>query len=100
MSKHKRRRHKRSKAPNKPVPMTESSFAKSHKLLLEILGLFATLLTIAGFALTFLIPKLSIDIAGSLQPTSPMGTVFYLSNDGSLAIHDVEVTMGNLNIVG
>jgi hypothetical protein len=83
-----------------PASVTESSLARTHKKLLELFGGLATLLTIAGFVLSYLVPKLSVDIAGSLQPTSPTGTLFYLSNDGSLPIHDVKVTCGNLEITG
>jgi hypothetical protein len=64
--------------------------AQSHKLLLEIIGAISALLTIAGFVLNYA-PKLSVDVSGSLRAADPMGTVFYLSNDGVLPIHTIEV---------
>jgi hypothetical protein len=82
------------------TPGRESRFVKSHRRLLEVLGGIATILTLAGFYLSYLAPKLSVDAGGSLQPSSPMGTIFYLSNDGVLPIHNVEVTLGNLEITG
>jgi hypothetical protein len=100
MAKRKPPRHKPDKTLLPQVQVTESTFVKSHRRLLEILGGIATLLTIAAFYLSYLVPKLSVDATGSLQPTSPMGTIFYLSNDGALPIHDVEVTCGNLEITG
>jgi hypothetical protein len=100
MGKRKPPRHIRDKTPPLRTQATESTFVKSHRRLLEILGGIATLLTIAAFYLSYLVPKLSVDSTGSLQPTSPMGTMFYLSNDGSLPIHDVEVTLGNVEIAG
>lgn len=92
-------RRKRDKEPQSPKPAKESTFTKSRRLFLEVLGGIATLLTIAGFFLDH-VPKISVDAAGSLQSTSPMGAVFYLSNDGGLPIHDVEVTFGNVEIAG
>jgi hypothetical protein len=79
------------------MPATKPTPAKSYKLLLEILGVIATILAIAGFFLSN-IPKLSIDLSGSFRPTDPMGTVFSLSNDGVLAIHDVTAICGLDNI--
>lgn len=37
------------------------------------------------------LPKLSLDTSGSLRPHDPMGTVFYLSNDGILPIYNIEI---------
>jgi hypothetical protein len=45
----------------------------------------ASLLTIAGFFL----PKVSVNTSTSLQATNPMKSVFSLSNDGLLPIHDI-----------
>jgi len=59
------------------------------KLPLETLGMISA---IAG-VLT-LIPRVSLEISGSRQPTSPMRTVFSLANDGLLPVHDVNVTCG------
>lgn len=83
-----------------PTPKNESKFVRSHRRLLEVLGGFATILTLAGFYLSYLAPKLSVDATGSLQSSSPMGTLFYLSNDGALPIHEVVVTCGNIHIDG
>ena len=57
------------------------------KLPLETLGILSA---VAG-VLT-LIPRLSLEISGSRQPTSPMQTVFSLANDSLLPVHDVIVT--------
>jgi hypothetical protein len=100
MGKRKLPRHGRDKEAQLPVQVRESTFVKSHKLLLQILGVIGTMLTIAAFYLSYIVPKLSVDVAGSLQRASPMGTVFYLSNDGALPIHNVVVTLGNIHIDG
>jgi hypothetical protein len=69
--------------PPKPV--------KSHKVLLEIIGGISALLTIAGFLLSYVVPKVSVNTSGSLRSHDPLGSVFYLQNDGALSIHDVAV---------
>jgi hypothetical protein len=100
MGKRKPPRRRRDRELQPQMPATQSTFVKSHKVLLEVLGAIATVLTIAAFYFSYIVPKLSVDVSGSLQPTSPMGTIFYLSNDGALPIHDVVVTCGNLEITG
>jgi hypothetical protein len=90
------RKHAASKSQQEPR-LSAQSFAKSHKLLLEILGIPLALLTIAGFYLSFA-PKISVNPAESISWYSPMGTTFTLSNDGALEIHDVVVTPANLHI--
>jgi len=62
-------------------------------------GILASVLTIAGFWLSNA-PKLSVDASESVASFSPMGTVFYLSNEGILPIHDVAVSCANLKIDG
>jgi len=57
------------------------------------LGIIASLLGIIGFFLD-VAPKISIGSSGSLQAANPMATVFYLSNDGSLPIHDIVAACG------
>lgn len=76
-----------------------STFVKSHKLLLEILALPLAVATIAGFYLSWA-PKLSVDASESIASFSPMGTIFKLSNEGALEIHDVVVSCANLQIDG
>jgi hypothetical protein len=76
-----------------------ATFVKSHKLLLEILGVPCALLSMAGFYLSYA-PKLSVDASESVASFSPMGTIFYLSNEGTLPIHNVAVSCANLRIDG
>jgi hypothetical protein len=76
-----------------------ATFVKSHRLLLEILGLPLAVATIAGFYLSYA-PKLSVDASESIVSFNPMGTIFYLSNEGALEIHDVAVSCANLKIDG
>jgi hypothetical protein len=52
----------------------------------SILGSLGVLSTIA------FIPRLSVDPSGSRLTGSPMKTVFSLSNDGLLPVHDVKVS--------
>lgn len=80
----------------KPQPIPKKGLIRTLEL---AIGIISLALTVAGFVLNSL-PKLSVDVSGSLQPTSPMGTIFYLSNDGALPVHDVVVTCGNLEIAG
>lgn len=75
-------------------PTTE----KRSNLLLTLektVGVILGLLTIAGFLLSNA-PKLSVDVSGSLQPTKPLDTLFYLSNDGILPVHDIETGCGEI----
>jgi hypothetical protein len=53
------------------------------------LGALTVLSAIAG-VLT-LIPRLSLEISGSRDPRSPTKTVFAISNDGLLPVHDVDI---------
>ena len=52
-------------------------------------GILAAVLTIAGLALTFFVPKLSVEARGSFRPLKPMGLALFLSNEGVLPVHDV-----------
>ncbi len=79
--------------------LSAGTFVKSHKLLLEILGLPLAAATIAGFYLSYA-PKLSVDASESIASFNPMGTIFYLSNEGALEIHNVAVSCANLRIDG
>lgn len=56
-------------------------------MLWGVVGLLSTLAGIWALA-----PRLTLDITGSRGPTSPMQTVFALSNDGLLSVHDVEAS--------
>jgi hypothetical protein len=62
------------------------------------IGLVSLAVALAGFWLSYIVPKLSVDVSGSLQPNNPLGTVFYLRNDGSLPVHDILVTCGHLDV--
>jgi hypothetical protein len=77
--------------------VSAATFVKSHKLLLEILGLPLAVLTIAGFCLSSA-PKISVDASESVSSGSPMGTTFDLSNQGALEIHDVIASAANLHL--
>jgi hypothetical protein len=59
-----------------------------------VIGLTSLALALAGFWLSYVVPKLSVDAYGSLRPTDPMSTAFYLSNDGALPIHSILVACG------
>jgi len=54
-----------------------------------VVGIAAEALTVAGFVLTNL-PKLSVDVSGSLRPNDLTGTIFSLSNEGLLPVYDVK----------
>jgi hypothetical protein len=58
-------------------------------------GIIASILGIIGFLLD-IAPKISIGSSGSLQAANPMATVFYLSNDGLLPVHDILAKCGAL----
>jgi hypothetical protein len=62
---------------------------RSRRWLKMPLATLAIISTIAG-ALT-LIPRVSLEIGGSLEPHSPLKTVFMLSNESLLSIHDIEI---------
>src|SRR5258708_35896747 len=94
MSKSKLQRHIRDKERQLQLRATQPTPVKTHKVLLEVLGGIATLLTIAAFYLSYIVPKLSVGVSGSLQAANPMATVFHLSNDGALPIHSVVAACG------
>ena len=66
-------------------------------------------LVVTGFVLINL-PKLSADVSGSLRSNDPIGTIFNVSNEGSLPVYDVKAECevmrldmhppGNRNFVG
>jgi hypothetical protein len=91
MGKRKPPKHIQAKTTQSGLREEPSKKEKWWKLPLEILGGISVIVTILGFVLTAL-PKLSIDLSGSLQPQDPMATLFYLSNDGILPIHDIEAS--------
>ena len=63
------------------------------KLLTLTLGWMAGIafltLVVTGFVLINL-PKVSADVSGSLRSNDPIGTIFNVSNEGSLPIYDVK----------
>jgi len=81
-------RKRRENAPNKELAKTPQRSPK--RMLLEIFGVIGTLASIVGI-LAFL-PRISVDTQGSVRAHDPFGTVFYLSNDGLLSIHDITYT--------
>lgn len=97
-------RHIRDRERQLQLQAIRTTPVRSHKVLLEVLGGIATLLTILAFYLSYIVPKLSVDISGSSQAANPLATVFYLSNDGALPIHSIvaacgaiQLTAGNFN---
>ncbi len=98
MSKPKEPRHIRDRKRQLNIKPEAPKKTPLWKLPLEGFGIISALFGILAAILTFL-PKLSVDASGSLRSADPMGTVFYLSNDGLLPIHDVTVGC-DLNDVG
>lgn len=84
-----RKRREAGKGKGRVPPERPSSI----KRILDALGVVASVASIAGIAITILsiIPHLSIQVSGSVRPHDPFGTVFELSNDGVLPVHDVDV---------
>jgi hypothetical protein len=62
------------------------------KVPLEALGAISAIASILGGL--SLMPRVSLQINGSIQPSSPMKTLFAISNDGLLPIHDIHVVCG------
>jgi hypothetical protein len=54
------------------------------KTIVTVVGLLSALATFLTFA-----PRLSVQTEGSVRATDPFGTVFYLLNESSLAVHDI-----------
>jgi hypothetical protein len=84
---------KRKRPRRASATVIEQGKANWWKTFLEYLAVFSAILGIVAFVLSNA-PKLSVDVSGSLQPANPMSTVFYLSNDGLLPVHDVVVACG------
>lgn len=99
MGKRKQPQRKLSTKPQALPPTPQKRLIKIAKWAVGTLGILASLLTIAGFVLSNA-PKLSVDASESVASFSPMGTIFYLSNDGMLPIHNVAVSAANLHIDG
>jgi hypothetical protein len=83
-------------SPAPPPPAPQKGLIKTVEW---AVGILASVLTIAGFVLSNA-PKLSVDASESVASFSPMGTIFYLSNEGLLPIHNVVVSCANLRIDG
>jgi hypothetical protein len=96
MGKRKRPRHTLDIKMPDPQPTPNKRLIK---IVEWALGILASVLTIAGFVLSNA-PKLSVDASESVASFSPMGTIFYLSNEGMLPIHNVAVSAANLRIDG
>ncbi len=82
-------RNRRSK-PSQPL---QPSTKRWWKIPLEIFLGVCSVVSLVAAGVTFL-PKLSVDISGSLRSRDPMGTVFAVSNDGVLSIYDITVDCG------
>jgi hypothetical protein len=80
------RREPKPPKPNKPS-------TRWWKVLLEIFLLLCAVLGLVSAILTFS-PKLSLDTSGTLRPRDPIGTVFYLTNVGSVTVYDVIADCG------
>jgi hypothetical protein len=57
-------------------------------------GLFSLAVAVTAFWLSYLVPKLSVDVSGSLQAANPLSSIFVLTNEGSLPIHKVLASCG------
>lgn len=99
MGRRKKSQRKLSTKPQVPQLIPQKPLIKTVKWAVVILGILSSVLTIAGFVLSNA-PKLSVDASESVASFSPMGTIFYLSNDGALPIHNVAVSCANLRIDG
>lgn len=95
MGKRKRQRKTSTRKPA-PLPAQHNRLSRIVKWLLGVLGILASVLGVVGF----FAPKLSVDASESVASFSPMGTIFYLSNDGMLPINEVVVSCANLKIDG
>lgn len=69
-------------------PALQPPTKKWWKIPLEVFLGVCTVLSLLAGVVSFL-PKLSVDISGSLRSQEAMGTVFYLSNDGVITVRDV-----------
>ncbi len=87
-------RHRRGQGRTKLRPKSSKSKRRWWRIPIETLGVLSA---IAG-VLT-LLPRLSLDISGTLQPHSPTRTIFSIGNNGLLPVHDVTVTCGPLNLL-
>ena len=73
---------------------------KKQKPLIEVLGFFGTLVTIAAFFLNFSVSKVSVSVEGSLHPRNPLGTIFAVTNEGVFSVNDIVVACGHFHVVG
>jgi len=96
MGKRKQPKRESSTKPKVPPPTPQKRLIKTVEW---AVGILASVLTIAEFVLSNS-PKLSVDASESVASFSPMGTIFYLSNEGMLPIHNVAVSCANLRIDG
>lgn len=96
MGSKKQKKHKPNKTPSIPPPKPQRQLIKTVEW---AVGILASVLTIAGFVLNNA-PKLTVDASESVASYSPMGTIFYLSNDGALPINNVVASAANLRIDG
>jgi hypothetical protein len=69
------------------LPHNREDIRRWWKLPLQGLGILSI---IAG--LLTLIPRIQLEVTGSLDSSAPMRTVFSISNDGLLPIHDITAT--------
>src|SRR5436305_1460530 len=96
MGKRKRPQHRPRKKPPAPTPTPHKHITK---IVEWAVGILASVLTIAGFWLSNA-PRVKVDGSESVSSFSPMGTIFYLNNEGMLPIYDVAVSCANLKIEG
>jgi hypothetical protein len=78
---------KRREKPTKPVALGAQRYVFGKTVLGGLLGALGLLGTLVGIAGAF--PRLSVNTQGSVRTHDPFGTVFYLSNDGVLPLHDI-----------
>jgi hypothetical protein len=99
MGKRKRKppKHRSGKDPLQGLPPLSQKQSKSLVWLERLVAVVLALLTVSGFYLGYIAPRLSVDVSGSLQAANPLAAVFQVSNDGVLPVHSVAATCGNLS---
>jgi len=86
-----KRRKKEQVRKREEIHSTKQSPSRWWKGLLSGAAIAATLASISSGVLAVL-PKLSVEVSGSLRTTDPMATIFSLSNEGYLSVYDITVT--------
>ena len=76
------------RSPQKPSNQSKSLLSKTFSLAWKVFAGFAVLLGVA----VALYPKPSVTPSTYLDPSNPLKTLFNVSNDGFIPLHDVQVS--------